>query len=101
MLINMIDTACLPALLTHAGIIAFAVMVHGTIGIGFPLIATPLLVLVSDERTAILLLLVLPTVINIADILPKHIKGGENGSNDQDRGNRLVRRFGAIGYYDG
>ncbi|MFH1980266.1 MAG: sulfite exporter TauE/SafE family protein [Pseudomonadota bacterium] len=58
--------------LAYAGIISFAAGVHGTIGIGFPLIATPLLALVTDVRTAILML-VLPTmVINVANIL----KGG-------------------------
>lgn len=53
-------------------ICGFAAMVHGAVGIGFPLIATPLLAMVTDVRTAILLL-VLPTVVlNIANIL----KGG-------------------------
>ncbi len=53
-------------------IIGFAAVVHGAVGIGFPLIATPLLAMVTDVKTAILLL-VLPTiVINAANI----IKGG-------------------------
>ena len=66
------DTASLLTMLIHAGIIGFAAMVHGTIGIGFPMIATPLLALATDVRTAILLL-VLPTVVlNVANIL----KGG-------------------------
>lgn len=56
---------------------AYAVMllaglVHGTIGLGFPLVATPLLALAVDVRTAILITL-LPTVtVNIASLL----KGG-------------------------
>ncbi len=55
-----------------AMIIGFAAVVHGAVGIGFPLIATPLLAMVTDVKTAILLL-VLPTiVINAANI----IKGG-------------------------
>ena len=66
----------MPPLVTaiaYAGIIGFAAMLHGTIGIGFPLIATPLLALLTDVRTAILLL-VLPTVIiNVANIL----RGGQ------------------------
>ena len=67
-----IDTALLITVLIHAGITAFAALIHGTIGIGFPMIATPLLALVSDVRSAILLL-VLPTVVlNVANIL----KGG-------------------------
>ena len=69
---TMLDSAFPLTVLTQAGIIAFAAMVHGTIGIGFPMIATPLLALVTDVRTAILLL-VLPTVaLNVANIL----KGG-------------------------
>jgi len=69
---TMIDTAFLIPPLTHAIIVGFAALIHGTIGIGFPLIATPLLALVTDVRTAILLL-VLPTVVlNVANIL----KGG-------------------------
>ena len=59
-------------LLIHAAIIAFAAMVHGTIGIGFPMIATPLLALVTDVRSAILLLVLPTAVINVANIL----KGG-------------------------
>ena len=50
----------------------FAAGVHGAVGIGFPLIATPLLAMVLDVKTAVLIL-VLPTVaINAANI----IKGG-------------------------
>jgi uncharacterized membrane protein YfcA len=67
-----IDSASLTTAFIHAGIIALAALIHGTIGIGFPMIATPLLALVSDVRSAILLL-VLPTVVlNVANIL----KGG-------------------------
>lgn len=41
-------------------------LVHGTFGIGFPLVATPLLALFTDVRTAVLLTL-LPTVsVNLA-----------------------------------
>ena len=53
---TMIDTAFLIPALTHAIIVGFAALIHGTIGIGFPLIATPLLARVTDVRTAILLL---------------------------------------------
>ncbi|HSO19927.1 MAG TPA: sulfite exporter TauE/SafE family protein [Desulfosarcina sp.] len=63
------------AILVHAAIIIFAALVHGTIGIGFPMIATPLLAMVGDVRSAILLL-VLPTMtINVANI----VKGGRWG----------------------
>ena len=58
--------------LTYSGIIVIAAIVHGAIGIGFPLVATPLLAMITDVRTAILLL-VLPTVtVNTINIL----KGG-------------------------
>lgn len=50
-------------------ICAFAAAVHGAVGIGFPMIATPLLALVTDVRTAILIL-VLPTVtLNLINIV--------------------------------
>ena len=50
-------------------ITAFAGMVHGAVGIGFPLIATPLLAMVTDVQTAVVLL-VIPTVsLNILNIL--------------------------------
>ncbi len=57
----------------YACIIGFASMVHGTLGIGFPLVATPLLAMITDVKTAILIL-VLPTILlNVANIL----KGGQ------------------------
>jgi uncharacterized membrane protein YfcA len=53
-------------------ICGFAAVVHGAVGIGFPLIATPLLAMITDVKTAILTL-VLPTIVlNIANI----VKGG-------------------------
>lgn len=53
----------------------FAAAVHGAVGIGFPMIATPLLALVTDVRTAILIL-VLPTVtLNLINI----VQGGRWG----------------------
>ncbi|WDP84155.1 MAG: hypothetical protein HUN05_02435 [Desulfobacter sp.] len=51
---------------------ALAAGVHGAVGIGFPMVATPLLAMVLDVKTAVLVL-VLPTVlINTINIL----KGG-------------------------
>lgn len=48
---------------------AFAGLVHGTLGLGFPLVATPIVAAMFDVRTAILLTL-LPTVtVNIASIV--------------------------------
>ena len=44
-------------------------LVHGTLGLGFPLVATPLLALAFDVRSAIIATL-LPTVaVNIASVL--------------------------------
>jgi uncharacterized membrane protein YfcA len=41
-------------------------LVHGTFGIGFPLVATPLLALVTDVRTAVLITLLPTMAVNIA-----------------------------------
>ncbi len=63
---------CLPfgaQVIIDTVIIAFAALVHGTIGIGFPLIATPLLAIFTDVRSAILLLVIPTMVINVANIL--------------------------------
>jgi len=49
-------------------IMLFAGLVHGTLGLGFPMVATPMLAIFFDVRTAILITL-LPTVaINITSI---------------------------------
>ncbi|MCB1875101.1 MAG: sulfite exporter TauE/SafE family protein [Chromatiales bacterium] len=51
-----------------AGIVLFAGLVHGTLGLGFPMVATPLLALSTDVRSAILITL-LPTVaVNLLSI---------------------------------
>lgn len=47
----------------------FAAFVHGAFGFGFPLLATPLLVLGFDLRTAVLLTLVPTVSINLISIL--------------------------------
>jgi len=58
-----------PALWGAAGVLAFAGLVHGTLGLGFPMTATPLLALFLDLRSAILVTL-LPTVaVNLVSIL--------------------------------
>jgi len=73
--------------LACGGIIGLAALVHGTIGIGFPLVATPLLATITDVRTAILLL-VLPTmVVNLANIF----KGG--------RWHRSLARYWPLAIY--
>ncbi len=53
-------------------ICGFAASVNGIFGIGFPLIATPLLAMITDVRTAVLLLVIPTMVLNIANI----VKGG-------------------------
>ena len=53
-------------------ILAFAGGVHGVLGVGFPLIATPLIAMLSDVRTAMILLLVPTMCNNIVNI----VKGG-------------------------
>jgi uncharacterized membrane protein YfcA len=59
------DTAYIAALFT----VALAGWIHGALGLGFPMVATPLLALATDVRTAILLSL-LPTIAsNIGSIL--------------------------------
>jgi uncharacterized membrane protein YfcA len=56
-------------LAAYAGITLFSGLVHGTLGLGFPLVATPLLALFTDVRSAILITL-LPTVsVNVLSIL--------------------------------
>ncbi len=51
-----------------AAALALGGLVHGTLGIGFPLVSTPLLALVLDVRSAVLVTL-LPTIaVNVASI---------------------------------
>jgi len=59
---DMLDLAYIPILM----LAAFA---HGALGFGFPLIATPLLVLLMDVRAAIALTLIPTILINLASIL--------------------------------
>lgn len=55
-------------LLLLAGILFFASLIHGSIGFGFPMIATPLLALVTDLQTAILYTLIPTLLVNIVSI---------------------------------
>lgn len=65
----MLEDATLMTAAAAAFIVAVAGLVHGTLGLGFPLVATPLLALMTDVRSAILLTL-LPTVaVNLASLL--------------------------------
>lgn len=56
-------------LVLSAGIIFMAGLAHGTLGLGFPLIATPLLALFLDVRSAILITLLPTATVNVASIL--------------------------------
>jgi uncharacterized membrane protein YfcA len=60
-------------------ILLLAGLVHGTFGIGFPMVATPLLALFTDVRTAVLLTL-LPTVaVNLSVLLRGRGQGARIG----------------------
>lgn len=51
-------------------ILAFGGTVHGLLGFGFPLLATPLMAMLVDVRTAMLVLLIPTMSINVASIAP-------------------------------
>ena len=46
----------------------FAGLVHGTLGLGFPMVATPMLATMMDVRSAILVTLLPTMAVNIASI---------------------------------
>lgn len=56
------------ALAIIALITFFAAFIHGSIGFGFPLIATPLLALITDIHTAIILTLIPTLMVNLVTI---------------------------------
>ncbi len=49
-------------------VVALAGLVHGTLGLGFPLVSTPLLALLTDVRSAILITLVPTMAVNVVSI---------------------------------
>ncbi|MES9904393.1 MAG: sulfite exporter TauE/SafE family protein [Sedimenticola sp.] len=55
-------------LIVAAFIFFFAAFIHGSIGFGFPMVATPLLALVTDIQTAIILTLTPTLLVNIVSI---------------------------------
>ncbi len=55
-------------IIIFAGIFFLAAFIHGSTGFGFPMVATPLLALVSDIQTAILLTLVPTFLVNLVSI---------------------------------
>lgn len=58
----------LQALTVIALIFLFAAFVHGSIGFGFPLLSTPLLALITDLQTAILITLIPTVLVNLVSI---------------------------------
>jgi uncharacterized membrane protein YfcA len=50
------------------GILFFAGMVHGTLGLGFPMLATPLVAMLTDVLSAMVIVLVPTLVVNTASI---------------------------------
>jgi len=66
---TLIYTLITPAIMLLAG------FVHGALGLGFPLVATPLLALLMDVRSAILVTLIPTVSVNVASIL----RGGNWG----------------------
>ena len=57
-----------PVLIAVVCVMLFAGLVHGTLGLGFPMVATPMLATMMDVRSAILITL-LPTIaVNIFSI---------------------------------
>lgn len=56
-------------LLFIISVITFAGLVHGTLGLGFPMVATPLLALFFDVQTAILVTLFPTVAVNILSII--------------------------------
>ncbi|MDD2886691.1 MAG: sulfite exporter TauE/SafE family protein [Aliarcobacter sp.] len=55
-------------LIALSSIIFISSLVHGTVGFGFPMIATPLLVMVTDMKTAILYIAIPTLLINLISI---------------------------------
>jgi len=49
-------------------VMLFAGMIHGTLGLGFPMVATPMLATMMDVRSAILITLLPTMAVNIASI---------------------------------
>jgi uncharacterized membrane protein YfcA len=56
-----------------AGITIVAGLAHGTLGFGFPLISTPLVALVADVKTAVLVTVLPNIIVNLISI----IRGGQ------------------------
>jgi len=55
-------------LLAIVAIMLLAGLIHGTLGLGFPMVATPVLAMMTDVRSAILITLLPTMAVNIASI---------------------------------
>ncbi len=55
-------------LIGFAAVFFLAAFIHGSIGFGFPMVATPLLALVTDIQTAIILTLIPTILVNLVSI---------------------------------
>ncbi len=58
-----------PVLLAIIGVMLFSGLIHGTLGLGFPMVATPMLATMMDVRSAILITLLPTMAVNIASII--------------------------------
>lgn len=58
-----------PGLIAIIGVILLSGLIHGTLGLGFPMVATPMLATMMDVRSAILITLLPTMAVNIASIL--------------------------------
>jgi hypothetical protein len=58
-----------PVLLAVIGVMLVSGLIHGTLGLGFPMVATPMLATMMDVRSAILLTLLPTMAVNIASIV--------------------------------
>ena len=66
------ESFSLAIILWIIAVLAFAGLVHGALGLGFPIVATPLLALVMDMRSAIILVLLPCIAVVIASIIKSH-----------------------------
>ena len=57
-----------PVLIAIIGIMLIAGLVHGTLGLGFPMVATPMLAAMMDVRSAILITLLPTMAVNLVSI---------------------------------
>src|SRR5262245_34512669 len=65
-----LDQVFSPALIaTVVAIIAIAGLAHGTLGFGFPIVSTPLVALLVDIKTAVLVTVLPNITVNIISIL--------------------------------